>query len=247
MASTDIALAAAIHDPDGRFQPAVERLAPALREMFSHFAFNISEATAPDLINAVRTCLGADVIFHHPDENGIGRFRRDAVRLALPADAVLYTDIDHLLRWIEFKPDDLYDTLTNRSDADVLVIGRSPRAFAAEPRRLQETERLINHIYALIAGNTWDLLFAIRRMSRRAAELIVAESRVDTLANDVEWPLLARNAGFAVAYAESDALFYRSTEEFGASADTGDDDPLQWIRRVEFAALMASTMRSFLK
>ncbi|HEY4971559.1 MAG TPA: hypothetical protein VII35_16795, partial [Steroidobacteraceae bacterium] len=125
-------------------------------------------------------------------------------------------------------------------------VGRSPRAFAAEPKRLQDTERLVNHAYALLTGRAWDLMFAIRRLSRKAAEAIVASSRVDTLANDVEWPLLAERAGFALAYAEADGLFYRTMEDFGAPADHGDDDPLQWIRRIEFAAQHVAVMRDYL-
>lgn len=245
--TTNIALATAIHDPEGHLLSPIERHVEALRRLFPRIAVNISQATSPALVDAVQTHLDAKVIFHQPDETGIGRFRRDAVRLGLPSDIVVYSDIDHILRWIEFDAENLAAVLNSRSDADMLVIGRSPSAFAGEPRRLQETERLVNHIYALMTGENWDLLAAVRRMSRQAAEVIVSQSRVDTLANDVEWPLLARDAGLTVGYAESNALFYRTTEEFGASTDTGDNDALQWIRRIEFAALQASAMRTFLK
>jgi hypothetical protein len=151
-----------------------------------------------------------------------------------------------MLRWIEGDRRDLRGILDHRPETDFLVVGRSPRALGAGPRRLQETERLVNHVHALLTGENWDLMFAVRRMSRQAAETVVAESRVDTLANDVEWPLLARRAGLQLGYAESDALYYRTIEEFGAPADTGDGDPLQWIRRLEFAALQATAMRDFL-
>lgn len=247
MPATNVALASAIHDPNGRLVAAIERLAPALKATFSHFAFNVSDATWPDLTTVARSLLGAEIIFHPAGEAMIGRRRGDAVRLGLEADTVLYSDPDHLLRWIEHNPSNLAETLHTRPELDLLVVGRSARTFATEPRRLQETERLVNHTYSLITGERWDLMFAVRRMSRHAAETIVAQSQVDTLANDVEWPLLARSAGLSVGYAESDALFYRTIEEFGAAADTGDGDPLQWIRRIEFAALMASAMRPFLK
>lgn len=227
--------------------PALERLAPALVGTFSHIALNISDATSPDLVAIAGSLLGAEIIVHPAEEAMIGRRRRDAVRLGLGSGNVLYCDPDHVLRWIEYGADSLNNVLTNHTDVDFLVVGRSPEAFSAEPRRLQDTERVVNHIHALMTGETWDLMFAVRRMSRRVAQMIVSQSRVDTLANDVEWPLLARSAGYTVGYAESDALFYRTIEEFGAAADTGDDDPLQWIRRIEFAALQAGVMRSFLK
>jgi hypothetical protein len=172
--------------------------------------------------------------------------RREAVRLALPGDTILYSDPDHLLRWIEQDPAGLRTVLEGQPDAEFVVVGRSARAMAAAPARLRETERIVNHVHRMMTGEDWDLLFAVRRMSRRAAELIVAEGTVETLANDVEWPLLARRAGLRLGYAESDALIYRTIEEFGEAADSGDGEPLQWIRRLEFAALMATAMRGFL-
>jgi hypothetical protein len=182
---------------------------------------------------------------HPASEAMIGKARRDALALAGAENAALYTDFDHLLRWLHHGPGDLQRVLDLQPDLDCLVVGRSPRALAAEPRRLRETEALVNHAHALLTGDNWDLMFAIRRLSPRAIALIVAESRVDTLANDVEWPLLARRAGLSLGYTQSDALFYRTLEEFGADADSGDEDPVQWIRRLEFAAQHASAMRRF--
>ncbi|GLQ57485.1 hypothetical protein [Devosia nitrariae] len=247
MPSTDTALASAVHDPDGNLVAAVERLSTPLTDMFSRIALNVSDASAPALVEAVRSLRGAKVVVHPANEATIGKARRDAVRLALDCPTILLSDLDHLLRWIEHGGTNLANVLQDRPDLDFLVVGRSARALSAGPRRLQETERLVNHIYTLMTGKSWDLMFAVRRMSSRAAATIVTQSTVDTLANDVEWPLLARQAGLSVGYAESDALFYRAIEEFGAPADTGDDDPLQWIRRLEFAGLMASAVRPFLK
>lgn len=247
MPSIETALASAVHDPGGNLLAAVERLSAPLTDTFSHIALNISDASAPALVEAVRSVLGAKVVIHPANEATIGKARRDAIRLVQDCPTVFFCDFDHLLRWIEHGGANLADVLRDRPDLDFLVVGRSARAFSAEPRRLQETERLVNHIYTLMTGQSWDLMFAVRRMSSRAANAIVTLSMVDTLANDVEWPLLASQAGLSVGYAESDALFYRTIEEFGAPADTGDDDPLQWIRRTAFAAEHARIMRRFLK
>lgn len=246
MSPSSTALAAAVHDPAGNLTPAIERLAPLLTRSFSGIALNISDATAPTVAAAAKERLGAEIIVHPQGEETIGRVRRDVVAAALVHPSVLYSDFDHMLRWIDRDPQDLRRVLEESPDTDFLVVGRSSRALAQGPRRLQETEHLVNHVHALLTGEHWDLMFAVRRMSRQAAETVVSQSRVDTLANDVEWPLLARRAGLTLGYAESDALDYRTIEEFGAPADTGDADPLQWIRRLEFAALQASAMRDFL-
>jgi len=136
--------------------------------------------------------------------------------------------------------------LASAPEAGMLVIGRSPGAMTHGPARLKETESVVNHVYALMTGRKWDLMFAVRRLSRGAAAEIVRSGRVDTIANDVEWPLLAERAGFSIAYAEADGLYYRTMAEFDAPADTQDGSALEWIRRLEFAALQATAMRPFL-
>jgi len=242
----DVAFASAVHDPVGRLVPAVERLAEPLKTLFSDFAFNVSDRTVPAFAEVAQDLLGAQIVTHPANETTIGKVRREAVSLALPHETILYSDPDHLLRWIEQDATGLRAVLTGHPDADFVVIGRSAKAMAEAPARLRETERIVNHVHRMMTSNDWDLLFAVRRMSRRTAELIVTESQVDTLANDVEWPLLARQAGLTLGYAESDALIYRTVEEFGDAADTGDGSPLQWIRRLEFAGQMAGAMRRFL-
>jgi hypothetical protein len=241
----DTVLGATLHDPVGRTAEAIGRMAARLQDVFPAMAINMSDATRPEVVEAV-TALGTKTMTHAASEANIGRFRRDAVALAADGRHVLHADFDHLLRWVEFGFEDLQRVLATDPEADLLVVGRSDRALAAEPQRLRETEHLVNHTHALLTGDYWDLMFAIRRLSPAAVDLIVSRSRVDSLANDVEWPLLARQAGLRLGYVQSDALFYRTIEGFGASADEGDSDPLQWIRRLEFAAQHASVMRGFL-
>ncbi|WP_338722934.1 hypothetical protein [Devosia sp. XK-2] len=241
----DVVLGATLHDPVGRTAETVARLDPQLRALFPSIAVNVSDATRPEVLSAVRD-LGGRVMTHAAAEANIGRFRRDAVAFAADGRHVLYVDFDHLMRWVEHGLDDLKRVLAVDPDVDMLVVGRSAAALAEGPRRLRETENLVNHAYALLTGEHWDLMFAVRRLSPAAADLVVSQSRVDTLANDVEWPLLARRAGLRLGYTASDALSYRTIEAFGAPADSGDEDALQWIRRLEFAALHASAMRPFL-
>ncbi|MBS0471246.1 MAG: hypothetical protein JSR60_09255 [Proteobacteria bacterium] len=242
-------LAATIHDPEGKLAAAIATHAGTLRGTFADFALNVSDATPDSVLTAARDHLGAHTMVHAQGEARIGRNRREAVKLALQgaASTILYSDFDHVMRWIEADPEELRAILTIRSDCDFLVVGRSVRAFAVAPERLRETERLVNHVYRLMTGHDWDLMFAVRRFSRKGAGTVVARSREDSIANDVEWPLLAEAAGLAIGYVAADELHYRTMEEFGAPADTLDGDPLQWIRRIEIAASHAAAMRPFLK
>ncbi|MBV9541188.1 MAG: hypothetical protein JO167_07950, partial [Alphaproteobacteria bacterium] len=197
-----VALAVTVHDPEGVQAVAIERLADTLRGLFAGFALNISDRTDARVGAVAERVLGAKTMRHLQGEPFIGRARRGSVEMALTCDAaqVLYCDLDHLLRWVEADAGEVRAVLSRGLDADMLVIGRSARTFAAEPKRLQDTERVVNHIYALMTGHEgFDVMFAARRLSRRAAEMIVREAREDTVGNDVEWPLLVERAGLSVA------------------------------------------------
>jgi len=241
-------LAVALHDPDGRTVAGIERTSAVLREHFSSVAVNATTVTPASVLDAFATRLDAKVITHAADERFIGAARRNAVELGLALDEgqILYSDGDHILRWVEARPDEVAAALTGPT-ADLVVIGRSKAAMDASPRRLRETERVINHIYSLMRpGRDWDLMFAVRRLTREAAQLIVSSGREPTVANDVEWPLLVERHGLSVDYYAADGLSYRTIHEFDRSADNCDGDPTEWIRRVEIAADHAAGMRPFL-
>lgn len=243
------ALATTLHDPEALLAEPFEAAASALARVFAGVAVSLTEATHPHMERVLVDSLGARVVRHPTGEEFIGRGRRDAVRLALEAGAerVLYADPDHILHWLRMAPDELAAILEVQPAIGFLIVGRSARAFAAVPHRLQQTESPINRAYELMTGRRADLLSAVRRLDRATARDIVDHSGVDSFANDVEWPLLAERLGHSVGAIEADGLLYRTIEEFGAAADGYDDQPLQWLRRIEMAAEQARAMRPFLK
>lgn len=238
-----------LHDPEARLAGPVAAAAPALRRLFSGFAVSLTEATDPRMAAALTEALGARIAWHPTGEAIIGRARRSAVGLALACgtERVLYSDLDHILRWLDTHPAEMADVVAAQPEAQLLIIGRTERAMAAIPERLRDTEMPVNRAYELMTGRRADLLFAVRRMDRDAASDIVAHSRIDSIANDVEWPLLAERLGHRVGYAEAHGLYYRTIDEYGAAADSYDLDPLQWIRRIEMAGEMAKAMRPYLE
>lgn len=103
-----------------------------------------------------------------------------------------------MLRWIEVDAEEMGKCLASEPAAELLIIGRTEEAMQRIPRRLRETEVPVNRTYELMSGRRADLLFAIRRMDRAVAIDLVAKSGVDSIANDVEWPLLAESLGYRV-------------------------------------------------
>ena len=240
-------LALALHDPEGRTVAGVERCRDALAAAFPSVVLNATSATHPSVLAAFSSFGHAELIEHPPDAAHIGDVRRASVGRAFDggAEQVLYSDGDHILRWIEARPDEVAAVLDDPID-DLTVVGRSAAALNASPRRLRDTETVVNHIYALMRpGRPWDLMFGVRRLNR-AAGSVVDRCRTSTVANDVEWPLAVEAAGLQVGYVAADGLSYRTIGDFDREADRHDHDPLEWIRRVEIAADHVAAMRPFL-
>jgi len=118
--------------------------------------------------------------------------------------------------------------------------------MAACPARLRETEVIVNRIYGLATGRTWDLMFSTRVMSPRAADVVVTQGREHSIANDVEWPLLVKRLCLSVGYEPANGLSYRIAQDFGAEADDHDTDPMAWVKRVEIAHRHAQVIGRYL-
>lgn len=244
-----MALATILHDTEGRLVSPLRAARSAFRQHFAGMAVSLTQTTDARVAQVLEDELGASVAFHPTGEAIIGRARRNAVRLALDVDGdrIVYSDIDHILRWMTVDPVEMGACLASCPEAQLLIVGRTRQAMEQVPRRLRETEIPVNTAYELMTGRQADLLFAIRRMDRNVAEDVVAKSGVDSIANDVEWPLLAEQLGYRIGYAEAHGLSYRTIDEYGAAADSYDGDALQWIRRIEMAGEMARAMRPFLE
>ena len=237
-------LATTVHDPRGHFLAGLRRLALPLREIFAGFGVLATAETAPDVVSVLEEDLGAAVSRAPGDAASIGRHRRESVRRALSCDptVVLYSDLDHLLRWVETDRVEL-ETVLAPLPAEFVVVGRTPQAMNGCPRRLRDTEAIVNHIHRLATGRNWDLMFAVRAMSARAAAVVVECGTEDTIANDVEWPLVVERAGLTTAYREAHGLSYRITQDFDTDADAHDHDPIAWVARVEIANTHAQTLK----
>ena len=202
------------------------------------------------------TALEAEIepltVRRHPAGSvGIGAARRDALALALESDCshIAYSDLDHVLRWATLNAPELALAMTHPSDADLVVIGRSARAFASEPARLRATEGAVNQAASLALGlrhEVWDFMIAFRLMTRATASLLVEQCGEESIGNDVAWPLHAHREGRTLAHLAVDGLAYRFREDYGASADDRDNDPTEWVRRIEIASRHATAMRPYL-
>ncbi len=245
---SSICLVTALCDPPGELLQKAERNWPALQRRFSRVAVHLTDDTHADWHRFLSE-QGVPTAQARRGWDFIGLHRRRSLELGLrhfACERFFYADPDHVLRWVERYPDEL-DSVLRDAHCDCTVIGRSDAGFNRTPARLKATEAIVNHIYRLITGHPWDLLMAARVLSRRAAELIVAQSKVDTLGNDVAWPLLAAQNGLTLDYVQADGLTYETNTVYAHDGnDMLDDDPRSWMLRVYAANQQVDAMRPFL-
>ena len=196
-----VCLAVTRHDPSGAFEPGVHSAGEALRRIFAAVVVNATSETSPATIAALRDAIEPLTLRRHRAGSiGIGTARRDALVVALETDCsyIAYSDVDHVLRWATSDARELARAMTPPSGVDLLVIGRSPEAFASEPHRLRVTEGAVNQTASLALGlrdEVWDFMIAARLMTRETARLLVEDCGEESIANDVVWPLHAHREG----------------------------------------------------
>ena len=238
----DIALASTWH-PRGETQ----RLAKAWKRISETYRA-VSVVVPPDAPSAqLADEVGAarEQFFPAPIWS---RGRYEALRLAVDsgASAIEYVDMDHLLRWIETRPDEWCKVIGTAAHTPFLVIGRSPPAYSTYPLAIRETERPINRLFSRIFGQEMDLCAAARGMSRDVACMLQRESNtVEAFGVDTEWPAIAFRRGVGLTYVEADGLDWESADQYQSTAADAvqqsqlaalyDRDPENWTFRVRAA------------
>lgn len=252
--SPAVALALTVHQPDERLVPLMrEHLPPLVARYAAATAYcsRESRATVLDLLRQQGVAVGVSDIaaggIHH-----IGRVRRETIRLGLQAGTshLQMCDFDRALHWSAHHPQELDHVIATIPDHDLLVLGRTDRAWRTHPPYQAETEPLFNKVFTLVSGLPWDVGAGSRGLSRRAAETLLRLSTEETVGVDAEWPLLLLNCeGFAVGHRPCEGLEFETADRFGAEIEAAGGyraweaqmsaDPARWVFRLEIAFLIA--------
>jgi hypothetical protein len=255
--SGGVGLACAFLDRDGELADGLDALArPPWDRVFTHVGMSVPDGTHART-QAALDAVGAHVRVAARAYEQVGRERRFSLGIARSAgaDVVVAGDVDHVLRWLRAAPGEVHGALDRfrADDLDCLVVGRPAAAFAGFPAALGRTEPLVNRAYERLTGHAWDLLSSVRVLSARAADLIVERSTVDTVATDVDWPLLCASAGLRVGYVEAAHLTYvegnaLDDRDGGADEDAGPDpgDARAWLLRLRVCGWMSDAMAAYL-
>jgi hypothetical protein len=249
-----IALTVTAHQPDERLAALVQGQLPALVRRYCAVTALCSKETHPTILDLLHQ--GGVSVEIDPGESAgiyrIGEVRRAAVRLALGTRAthLQLCDFDRAIHWVANYPAELEVVVADIPNYDLLVLGRTGRAWATHPPYQAETEPLFNHVFSLVSGLEWDVGAGSRGLSRRAAKTLSEISREQTVGVDAEWPLLLLNRdGFRVGHRICEGLEFETADRFGPEIEAGGGyEPWearmsanadQWVFRLKVALMIA--------
>ncbi|MFL7811956.1 MAG: hypothetical protein ACK2UA_11550 [Anaerolineae bacterium] len=256
-AKSEVTLVATVHQPDERLASLAATQLPALAARYAALTAFCSSSTHPSMLDLLRDHGVSVRVDDKPSAgmDGIGHVRRKALRAALEAGTphLQMCDFDRALHWVAHYPHELDAVLAEIGEYDLLVLGRTERAWATHPPYQAETEPLFNQVFALTTGLPWDVGAGSRGFSRRGAERLLDLSQEPTIGIDAEWPLLLLGQeGYSVGFRACDGLEFETADRFAAEIEAAGGyavweakmsaDPARWVFRMRLALLIAEAI-----
>lgn len=255
--SPTVALALTVHHPDERIAPMMDQHLEGLVQPYAAATAYCSFETHPAIVDRLRD-HGVGVRISRGESqgiDGIGPVRRETIRAGLEASTthLQMCDFDRALHWAACYPQELDQVRAEITRYDLLVLGRTPRAWATHPPYQAETEPFFNRVFALTTGRDWDIGAGSRGLSRRAAETLLEISQESTVGVDAEWPLLLLNRpGFLVGHRPCEGLEFETADRCGPEIERAGSyaaweaevcaQPENWAFRLRVAWLIAEAV-----
>ncbi|MFC2015841.1 hypothetical protein ACFLUM_02795 [Chloroflexota bacterium] len=251
---SSVALAVTVHQTDDRLLAMVRAHLPALVDCYTAMTAFCSRETHPAIVELLQR---HEVLVQTDDDvprgiHRIGEVRRQTVRTGLQPETthVQMCDFDRAIHWIAHYPQEMEEVVAEIPQYDLLVLGRTDRAWASHPPYQAETEPLFNKVFALVTGLLWDVGAGSRGLSRRAAHTLLTVSKEMTVGIDAEWPLLLLGRkDYRVAHRLCEGLEFETADRCGPEIRAAggyeawetqiSSDPRRWVFRLRVALMIA--------
>lgn len=229
--------------------PRFTRLLPILLEQYSGIVISYIPSDDTEVIQEFTSgkfSSNPNLSFYVNDDLKKGRYIALKKALETSCDHIHYVDMDRLIRWVETKPGEWKRMLKLIEKSDCIIFGRTGAATRTHPQALITTEKLSNQVVSHFLNRELDVSAGSKSFSRLAAQYLVDHGTQDiSFGTDAEWPILIKQAGFALEYIQVDGLDWESADHNQLQAATSeqqenaavkyDADPINWSRRTEIA------------
>lgn len=237
----NVVLASTLHDPENRLSQFIRESHQALKRLFK----STIVVTTPNTHSNTLSLLGAlDFEVYRGGETVLSTYRTALKRsITVNPEHILYCDFDGILHWIKAYTQELAEAVGTDNNHDLVIYGRTHRAFQTHPRTQTMTEAIANRIASHILGfpETRDLISACWRLTPRLAQSILSLPTPNRYGFYLEWPIHAWREAEKPAYIEVEGLEWETPDRYQPEIhEKGYEQwlqnfqtPKEWKKRVE--------------
>jgi hypothetical protein len=203
---------AATFDPRGEIG-RLQRFYSQIGNLYSSIIISLPPKAKSDEIEQLRSLPGGNVFVN--SDWSQGRYMALKAAYETGAHHIHYCDMDRLIRWVETRPEEWRAIVERLQSVDCLVIGRTEAAWATHPQVMIQVEKVINSVFSHLLSGEFDIGSGSKGFSRRAAEVILTNSRPErAIGTDAEWLVLLHRAGFPLESVVVDGLDWEISDQY---------------------------------
>ena len=174
-------LAFPYHDPRGVYNKIFEKNLGLLKSIFTKMYISATPATTEENGNFLNLLeMEGCLIFRNKKDSNIGEHFRNALfdynnYRDIP---VYYGFIDRILFALESNHKEFFiQDITTKFDHDLLIFGRSNRAWRTHPKEYYSIENIVSDIGEIFTGKRFDWIWCGCKFNQSVAEAILKKSK----------------------------------------------------------------------
>ncbi|TFE02364.1 hypothetical protein [Jeotgalibacillus salarius] len=231
-------LIAVVHDPRGNLLFRLKKSEETMMGLYNKVWITVSNESSEQLLQYL--CHESPFHVKVIPKGGAAHARRAVVAFGLDSSCshYHYCDLDRLLTWISYHPEELSLLVRDIPQYDYLVIGRTDQAMYTHPESWVETEKITNKICSLTLGWEIDITAGSCAFSNEIGEVINQYSEAKM--TDAEWLMIAKKrACVEVSTIQVNGLEYH--ESINAPT-TSVEEAEQWFSRLRLSMVISETL-----
>lgn len=200
-----------LHDPIGIYlkliNQNIKQLEPLCKNLFIAHTPNTSKQVLEKLKN-----MGAKTIM----AGLYGESRIESIKLAENNNNESYFEIcfDKLLHWLKIDHEDFNNILRKKNINDLIIIGRTRKAFDTYPKSWVQTESIINDLFSEKVGFEADPYACVNIFNHKVAKLLISNSKEKEWGSATEFPLIVYKKGLRIDTLWTDNLSWEDPDRF---------------------------------